>query len=100
MTQRRSVIVTGAASGIGAAICRLMAGPETAILIHTRRNRDGAEAVAAQLRTSGSLAEVALCDLAEPGSPRTWSKRRYAGSAGSMCSSATPGSPIGPVSRS
>jgi NAD(P)-dependent dehydrogenase (short-subunit alcohol dehydrogenase family) len=66
MTQRRSILVTGAASGIGAAICRLMAGPETAILVHTRRNRDGAEAVAAQLRATGSLAEVALGDLAEP----------------------------------
>lgn len=46
MTGRRSVLVTGAASGIGAAICRAMAAPDTAILIHTRRNREAAEIVA------------------------------------------------------
>jgi 3-oxoacyl-[acyl-carrier protein] reductase len=66
MSERRSILVTGAASGIGAAICRTMAGPDTAILVHTRRNRDGADAVAAQVRDAGGLAEVALGDLADP----------------------------------
>ncbi|MDR3529336.1 MAG: SDR family NAD(P)-dependent oxidoreductase [Rhodopila sp.] len=66
MTQRRTILVTGAASGIGAAICRTMAGPGTAILVHTRRNREGAEAVAQQVRDTGGLAEVALGDLADP----------------------------------
>jgi NAD(P)-dependent dehydrogenase (short-subunit alcohol dehydrogenase family) len=66
MTQRRTILVTGAASGIGAAICRTMAGPHTAMLLHTRRNRDGAEAVARQVREAGSEAEVALGDLADP----------------------------------
>jgi 3-oxoacyl-[acyl-carrier protein] reductase len=65
MTQRRTILVTGAASGIGAAICRTMAGPHTAMLLHTRRNRDGAEAVARQVREAGSEAEVALGDLAD-----------------------------------
>src|SRR4051812_33723936 len=63
MSQRRSILVTGAASGIGAAICRTMAGPDAAILVHTRRNRDGAEAVARQVRDAGGVAEVALGDL-------------------------------------
>jgi NAD(P)-dependent dehydrogenase (short-subunit alcohol dehydrogenase family) len=66
MTQRRSILVTGAASGIGAAVCRAMAGPETAILVHTRRNRDTAETVAQRVRDAGGLAEVALGDLADP----------------------------------
>ena len=66
MTQRRTILVTGAASGIGAAICRTMAAPDTAILIHTRRNQDAAESVARQVREAGSLAEVALGDLAAP----------------------------------
>lgn len=66
MTQRRCILVTGAASGIGAAVCRVMAGPETAILVHTRRNRDAAEAVAQQVREAGGLAEVALGDLSDP----------------------------------
>jgi 3-oxoacyl-[acyl-carrier protein] reductase len=66
MTQRRTILVTGAASGIGAAICRTMAGPETAILVHTRRNREAAETVAQHARDAGSLAQVALGDLADP----------------------------------
>jgi NAD(P)-dependent dehydrogenase (short-subunit alcohol dehydrogenase family) len=66
MTQRRTILVTGAASGIGAAVCRIMAGRDTAILVHTRRNREAAEAVAQQVRDAGSLAEVALGDLADP----------------------------------
>jgi 3-oxoacyl-[acyl-carrier protein] reductase len=66
MEQRRTLLVTGAASGIGAAVCRAMAGPETAILVHTRRNREGAESVARQIRDAGGSAEVAFGDLAEP----------------------------------
>lgn len=66
MSHRRCILVTGAASGIGAAICRMMAGPETAILLHTRRNRDALEAVAAQLRTAGSLTAMATGDLGDP----------------------------------
>nr|WP_294510746.1 SDR family oxidoreductase [uncultured Rhodopila sp.] len=66
MAQRRCILVTGAGSGIGAAVCRAMAGPNSAIMIHTRRNRDGAEAVARQVREAGGEAAVALGDLAEP----------------------------------
>lgn len=66
MSQRRCILVTGAASGIGAAICRMMAGPETAILLHTRRNRDALEAVAAQLHAAGSLTATATGDLGDP----------------------------------
>jgi 3-oxoacyl-[acyl-carrier protein] reductase len=67
MIQRRRILVTGAASGIGAAICRTMGAADTAILVHTRRNRDGAEVVAAQIRAAGGEADVALGDLADPG---------------------------------
>jgi NAD(P)-dependent dehydrogenase (short-subunit alcohol dehydrogenase family) len=42
-----------------------MAGPGTAMMIHTRRNRDGAEGVARQVREAGGEAEVALGDLAD-----------------------------------
>jgi len=62
----RTILVTGAASGIGAAICRRMAAPGTAILVHTRRNRDAAETVAQQVRDAGGHAHVALGDLADP----------------------------------
>jgi len=65
MTQSRTILVTGAASGIGAAICRVLAGPGAAIMVHTRRNRAGAEAVAEQVRAVGGKAEILLADLAE-----------------------------------
>jgi len=66
MTYRSVILVTGAARGIGAAVCRALAARGTAILVHTRRNRDAAEAVAAAARRAGAAAEVALGDLAEP----------------------------------
>jgi NAD(P)-dependent dehydrogenase (short-subunit alcohol dehydrogenase family) len=59
-------MVSGAASGIGAAICRTMAGPQTAILVHTRRNQADADKVAEQVRDAGGSAETALGELADP----------------------------------
>jgi NAD(P)-dependent dehydrogenase (short-subunit alcohol dehydrogenase family) len=64
--RKRVVLVTGAASGIGAAICRVLAGPDTAILVHTRTNRAGAESVADAVRAAGGEAELALGDLTDP----------------------------------
>jgi 3-oxoacyl-[acyl-carrier protein] reductase len=66
MAYRSVILVTGAASGIGAAVCRALAAPDVAILVHTRRNRESAETVAAAAREAGAAAEVALGDLAEP----------------------------------
>ena len=62
----RTILVTGAASGIGAAICRALAAPGTAILVHTRRNQDGADRVAADVRASGADASTILADLIKP----------------------------------
>jgi 3-oxoacyl-[acyl-carrier protein] reductase len=62
----RSILVTGAASGIGAAVCHALAAPGVAILVHTRRNRDAAERVAAAVCSAGAAAEVVLGDLGEP----------------------------------
>jgi NAD(P)-dependent dehydrogenase (short-subunit alcohol dehydrogenase family) len=65
MAARRVVLVTGAASGIGAAVCRTLAAPGVGLLVHTRKNRDGAEHVAAEARAAGADVEVALGDLAD-----------------------------------
>ena len=65
-TPSRAVLVTGAASGIGAAVCRALAAPGTAVMVHTRRNKDGADRVAAEIRTAGGEAVTMLADLAEP----------------------------------
>lgn len=66
MTPTRIVMVTGAASGIGAAACRAMAAPGVALLVHTRKNRAAAESVAAEARAKGAEAVIALGDLADP----------------------------------
>ena len=52
MGRKRAVLVTGAASGIGAAVCRAMAAPGVALLVHTRKNRAGAERVATEARAA------------------------------------------------
>jgi NAD(P)-dependent dehydrogenase (short-subunit alcohol dehydrogenase family) len=68
MTKRR-VLVTGAASGIGAACCRALAGPGVAVAVHTRGNRAGAARTADAVRARGAEAHEVFCDLAEPGAP-------------------------------
>jgi len=66
MERSWSVLVTGGSSGVGAAICRMLARPGVAILVHARRNRAGAEAVARAVRDAGGAAEMAFGDLADP----------------------------------
>lgn len=65
----RKILVTGAASGIGAAACRALAAPGVAIAVHTRANREGAERTAAAVRERGGEAVLLLADLAEPEAP-------------------------------
>jgi NAD(P)-dependent dehydrogenase (short-subunit alcohol dehydrogenase family) len=66
---RRVVVVTGAASGIGAACCRRLAGPGVAVLVHTRKNAEGAERTADAVRGAGGEAAVTLGDMADPALP-------------------------------
>ena len=68
MTERR-VLVTGSSSGIGAATARALAGPGVSVAVHARRNRDGAERVAAAVRDAGGTAHVLLRDLSVAGEP-------------------------------
>ncbi len=65
----RVALVTGAASGIGAACCRRLAAPGTAILVHTRRNAEGAERTAEAVRAAGGQTEVMLGDMTDPALP-------------------------------
>ncbi len=61
------VIVTGAASGIGAATCRRLAAQGDALVIHTGTQRVAAEAVAAQCAAAGVGTRVVVGDLADAG---------------------------------
>jgi NAD(P)-dependent dehydrogenase (short-subunit alcohol dehydrogenase family) len=62
----RVVLITGAATGIGAALARRLAAPATALLLHTRANRQALERVAAEARERGAETATGLGDLAEP----------------------------------
>jgi 3-oxoacyl-[acyl-carrier protein] reductase len=66
---KRVVVITGAASGIGGALARAIAGADTALVLHTRKNEAGLGAVAAECRARGSEVETFLGDLANPDVP-------------------------------
>lgn len=59
------LIITGAASGIGAALARRVAAPGVGLLLHTRRNAEKLEAVAAEVCAAGGVAQTALGDLGD-----------------------------------
>jgi 3-oxoacyl-[acyl-carrier protein] reductase len=69
MRADRVVLVTGAASGIGAATARALAARDVAVVVHTRRNQAGAERVAAEIGKAGAQAAALLGDLADPAVP-------------------------------
>ncbi len=62
----RRYVVTGSSSGIGAAICRRLAGPDTCFVVHGRANVEGARAVLRDLEARGARGVVVDGDLALP----------------------------------
>ena len=56
-------LVTGASSGVGAAIARGLAAAGAAVVVNYRRNREGAEATAAEIRQDGGAATVVPADV-------------------------------------
>jgi 3-oxoacyl-[acyl-carrier protein] reductase len=63
----RVFLITGASSGIGAAAARTLAAPDTAIALHARKNRAGAERVAQTISAAGAETLIVEGDLAQPG---------------------------------
>ena len=61
----QSAVVTGSSSGIGQAIALALADAGADVLIHTRQNRAGADAVAAEIRALGRYANVLIADFQE-----------------------------------
>src|SRR4029450_8101054 len=66
----RAILITGASSGIGAATARALAAPDTAIALHARKNRAGADKGAEVVRDTGGKALVVEGDLAKPNTAR------------------------------
>ena len=70
---KMTVLITGASSGIGAAVCRRLAKPGVCLVIHARGGTEGTDAaplekIAAELREFGAEVEPVLSDLTEAGS--------------------------------
>lgn len=63
----RVFLITGASSGIGAAAARALAAPDTAIALHVRKNRSGAERVAQQVGAAGAETLIVEGDLGQAG---------------------------------
>ena len=63
----RVFLITGASSGIGAAAARALAAPDTAIAIHARKNRSGAERVAQAVGAAGAQSLIVDGDLGVAG---------------------------------
>jgi NAD(P)-dependent dehydrogenase (short-subunit alcohol dehydrogenase family) len=62
----RITLVTGAASGIGAAVCRRIAAPGQTIYLHTGSNREKAQKVAEELEAKGAKTKVFVADFSNP----------------------------------
>lgn len=62
----RRALVTGSTSGIGRAIALELAAAGADVIVHGRRSREAAEAVAAQLRGDGVRSRVLMADLNRP----------------------------------
>ena len=57
--------VLGSTSGIGRAVAVALADAGADVIVHGRRSRNAAEAVAAELRSRGGQASVLMADLAD-----------------------------------
>jgi 3-oxoacyl-[acyl-carrier protein] reductase len=60
------VLVTGASSGIGAAVARGFADHGADVVVHYHRNSDGAEKVVAGISEAGGSARAVRADLSDP----------------------------------
>jgi 3-oxoacyl-[acyl-carrier protein] reductase len=62
----KAVLVTGASSGIGAAVAKGFADLGASVAVHYGSNREGAEAVVADIIATGGKAVLVQADLTDP----------------------------------
>src|ERR1700734_1103967 len=67
----RRCLVTGASSGIGAAVALALAGQGVSVAVHANRGLEGAEAVARTIEATGGNAVVVQADLGRRGTAGT-----------------------------
>jgi 3-oxoacyl-[acyl-carrier protein] reductase len=65
----RGALVTGASGGIGAAICRALAGRGATVAACYGANRPAADALVARLAAGGARARAFAADMADPQAP-------------------------------
>jgi len=63
-----SILITGAASGIGRATALLLSKSGCSMLLHTRSNEKGLEAIAQECKQRGAKVATAISDLADANS--------------------------------
>jgi 3-oxoacyl-[acyl-carrier protein] reductase len=61
----KRALVTGGSGGLGAAMCRRLAGQGFYVLVHANANRDKAEGVAEEIRRGGGAAEALAFDVTD-----------------------------------
>ncbi|MEP6885978.1 MAG: glucose 1-dehydrogenase [Gammaproteobacteria bacterium] len=67
----KSVLVTGASTGIGAAVSRAFAGQGARLAVHFNSNATGADEVVQDIRRAGGTAVAVQGDLAQGGAPQS-----------------------------
>ncbi|PII37814.1 short-chain dehydrogenase [Sinorhizobium meliloti CCBAU 01290] len=69
MTDAPRILITGAGSGIGAAIARRIATPGMRLFLHTGANAEGLRTVAKEVSARGAEVATELGDLSDPTVP-------------------------------